>query len=117
MGCVSAIPQITDNPDASRFELTAEGKLAELKYRRRGTRFVIIHTGVPSEAEGRGYCGALVQAALDRAEREGLTVVPLCPFARAWLKRHPGAAARVTIDWGQEEADMGTPPTAGSAAL
>jgi predicted GNAT family acetyltransferase len=99
---VTDIPQITDNQAASRFELTVEGKLAELRYRHRGQRFVIVHTGVPSELADRGYGSALVQAALDRAEREGLTVVPLCPFARAWLERNPGAAARVTIDWAPE---------------
>ena len=32
--------------------------------------------------------------------REGLTVVPLCPFARKWLERHPQAASGVSVDWG-----------------
>src|SRR5487761_1823151 len=92
--------QITDNPGASRFELTIDGQLAELGYRLRGNRLVLLHTGVPAEVEGRGLGGALVTAALDRAARDGLTVVPLCPFARSWLERHPGEAARVAIDWG-----------------
>ncbi|MGH3157646.1 MAG: GNAT family N-acetyltransferase [Streptosporangiaceae bacterium] len=65
-------------------------------------RFVIVHTAVPSELAGQGYGGALVQAALDHAEREGLTVLPLCPFARAWLESRPDVAARVTIDWGSQ---------------
>jgi len=26
-------------------------------------------------------------------------VVPLCPFARSWLERHPDVAARAAIDW------------------
>jgi len=26
--------------------------------------------------------------------------VPLCPFARGWLERHPEAASRAVIDWG-----------------
>jgi predicted GNAT family acetyltransferase len=44
----------------------------------------------------------LVAAAVDRAGREGLTIVPLCPFARIWLERHPDAAARVPVDWGRQ---------------
>jgi predicted GNAT family acetyltransferase len=40
-----------------------------------------------------------VTAAIERAERDGLTIVPLCPFARSWLERHPDVAARVKIDW------------------
>jgi hypothetical protein len=98
---VTETPQITDNPAASRFELTADGHRAELVYRVRGDRLVLVHTGVPPELEGRGLGRALVSAALDRAVAEGLTVVPLCPFARAWLDRHPGDAARVAIDWGR----------------
>ena len=38
-------------------------------------------------------------AAIDRAAREGLTIVPLCPFARNWLERHADQTARVAIDW------------------
>jgi len=26
--------------------------------------------------------------------------VPLCPFARGWLERHPEVASQATIDWG-----------------
>ena len=93
--------QVTDNQAASRFELGADGSLAELLYRRVGNRLVLIHTEVPVELEGRGIGGALVTAAVDRAAREGLTLVPLCPFARGWLQRHPEIAGRAAIDWGQ----------------
>jgi uncharacterized protein len=88
-----------DNTDASRFELRADGCLAELAYRVRGDRLVLAHTEVPLELEGRGIGGRLVTAAVDRAAHEGLTLVPLCPFARGWLERHPEAASRAVIDW------------------
>ena len=101
--------QITDNAGASRFELMSDGHRAELVYRIRGSRLVIRHTSVPPELGGRGIGGALVTAALDRAVRDELTVVPLCPFARGWLERHPEAAARVTIDWGAAD-DTGPGP-------
>jgi uncharacterized protein len=93
---------ITDNTEASRFEIVADGHVAELLYRRRGDRLVLLHTEVPVELEGRGIGGSLVAAAVDRAVRENLTVVPLCPFARDWLERHPDVATRVTIDWGPD---------------
>ena len=92
-------PEVTDNQDESRFELRADGHLAELDYRRHGNRLALIHTEVPDELEGRGLGGRLVTAAIDRAAAEGLTVVPSCPFARGWLQRHPGAAAKTVIDW------------------
>lgn len=97
---VSDTAQVTDNPAQSRFELDTDGHVAELVYHRNGRRLVIIHTDVPVELEGRGIGGRLVTAAIDRAAREGLTVVPLCPFARSWLERHADEAAKVTIDWG-----------------
>ena len=97
---VSDAPQVTDNQAESRFELRADGHVAELEYRRNGKRLVLIHTEVPAELEGRGFGGRLVAAAVDRAAREGLTVVPLCPFARGWLERHPAEAAQATVDWG-----------------
>ncbi len=97
---VSDAPQVTDNQADSRLELQADDRLAELDYRRNGKRLVLLHTEVPAELEGRGLGGRLVSAAVDRAAREGLTVVPLCPFARGWLERHPDVAARAPIDWG-----------------
>jgi predicted GNAT family acetyltransferase len=94
-------PEITDNSDDSQFEARANGAVAELIYRRRADRLVLVHTEVPDELNGRGVGGRLVQAAVARAASEGLIVVPLCPFARSWLERHPDAAAAVTIDWGE----------------
>jgi uncharacterized protein len=99
---VSDTPQATDNPAASRFELKVDGQLAQLVYRLRGDRLVIIHTEVPAALSSRGIGGVLAAAAVDRAARQGLTIVPLCPFARSWLERHPDAAATVSIDWGRQ---------------
>ena len=93
-----AVP-VTDNQAASRFEVSDGGYLAELRYHLSGKRLALIHTEVPEELEGRGIGGRLVIAAVDRAAREGLTIVPYCPFARGWLKRHPDVAGRVIIDW------------------
>ena len=45
------------------------------------------------------WAAVLVAAAVDRAEAEGLTLVPRCPFARDWLEHHPEAVERVAVDW------------------
>jgi uncharacterized protein len=99
MDPVSEPLQVTDNQAQSRFEVTDDGELGELVYRRRGNRLVLVHTEVPEALGGRGIASLLVQAAVDRAVAEQLTVVPQCPFARRWLERHEDQAARVTIDW------------------
>lgn len=90
---------VTDNKAAARFEVLADGLVAELTYRIRAGRLVLIHTGVPEALGGHGIGGRLVEAAIDRARLQGLTIVPLCPFARSWLEQHPDATADVTIDW------------------
>jgi uncharacterized protein len=96
---VSDSPVIVDNIGKNRFELNVGDLRAELVYRVDRDRLIIIHTGVPEDFDGRGIGGKLVNAALDRAVLEGLTVVPECPFAAWWLRRHLDAAARVSIDW------------------
>jgi predicted GNAT family acetyltransferase len=97
---MSGTAEVTDDHADSRFEIAADGLVAELVYRRRADRLVLVHTGVPQELAGQGLGGQLVAAAVERAARDRLTIVPLCPFARDWLERHPGAAATVNIDWG-----------------
>jgi len=94
---------VTDNADASRLEIHADGEVAELTYRLRAGRLVLIHTEVPDSLGGRGLGGQLVLGAIGKAGHEGLTIVPLCPFARGWLERHPDDAARVTIEWAERD--------------
>ena len=98
MGCVSDEDPVIDNQAESRFEIRTGGHLAELTYHRHRDRLALFHTEVPEELEHHGLGGRLVTAAIDRAAREGLTIVPFCPFARSWLQRHPDVASRVSID-------------------
>ena len=76
-----------------------DGAEAELVYRHNGRRLVLVHTEVTDELGGRGIGGRLVKAALDQARTNGWTVVPWCPFARAWMQRHPDEVAGVDVDW------------------
>ncbi len=94
--------RVSDSEENSRLEIHADGELAELIYRTRAGRLVLVHTEVPDALGGRGLGGDLVKAAIDKAAAAGMTVVPLCPFARGWLERHPDEAARVPIDWSSQ---------------
>ena len=99
MSAASNDPGITDVPAENRFVFRENDALAELVYELNGTRLTLIHTGVPEALGGRGIGGRLVRASIARGAREGLTIVPWCPFARSWLKEHPDAARGVTIDF------------------
>ncbi|GGO58746.1 MULTISPECIES: GNAT family N-acetyltransferase [Streptomyces] len=53
---------------------------------------VPVHTEVPSAHAGRGIAGALARELYATAAREGLAVVPLCPYVAKWAERHPDEA-------------------------
>lgn len=80
---------VVHNEAARRFEVTVDGKMALSKYLRAGDKLVIEHTEVPEELEGRGIAGRIVRTALDYAREQKLRVLPLCPYAKAWIGRHP----------------------------
>ena len=90
---------VTDDTAHHRFLVTEDGAEAELIYERDGDRLYLIHTEVPDAFRGMGIGGELVAAALEVARRDGLVVVPWCPFARRWLQEHPDAQAGLKIDW------------------
>jgi uncharacterized protein len=88
---------VVDNPAQSRFE--ARGPAGELlghaDYQLGEKLIVFTHTEVDSAYEGHGVGGALAQHALDVVRSRGLRVLPLCPFIKAWIDRHPDYASLV----------------------
>ncbi|UJP09772.1 N-acetyltransferase [Microbacterium sp. KUDC0406] len=54
-----------------------------------GTQRVLFHTGVSEEYSGRGLASVLVRAAVDDVVASGATIVPVCPYVKAWLPKHP----------------------------
>ena len=95
---------VQNDVSSNRFTSIRDGVESELVYRQVGRRLILVHTGVPDELAGRGVGGALVRAAIDWAAEEALVVVPRCPFANSWLRKHPDVAALVDIDWPAERA-------------
>lgn len=98
------LDEVRDERDQHRFVIEHDGAEAELVYAEPPGRLVLIHTGVPHSMEGHGVGGRLVRAAIGRADREALTVVPLCPFAAKWLREHPDVAATVEVERGDQPA-------------
>jgi predicted GNAT family acetyltransferase len=85
---------VVDVPDAQRFEARGPdgGLLGFAAYVRDGDAVVFTHTEVDEVVEGQGVGSRLAQVALDEVRAAGLAVVPLCPFIRAFIQRHPGYA-------------------------
>ncbi|CAN5903297.1 GNAT family N-acetyltransferase [soil metagenome] len=84
------------NGEHGRYVIVVDGNEAgELEYRQMEGSRALTHTGVAEEHEGGGLAGALTRRALDDARRDGLRVIPLCPFVAGYIERHPGDAGLV----------------------
>ena len=92
---MTAPVQVTNNPAAGQFEIAEDGQIATLAYSERDGKLYLIHTEVPKALGGRGLASALARTALEYAKQNQLTVVPYCPFVRAYLQRHPEYASLV----------------------
>ena len=83
---------VTHNEAQGQFEIALGDQNAVLQYRRTQDRISLLHTEVPEDFRGRGLGEQLVRAALDFAHFHQLKVVPVCPFVKAYLQKHPEAA-------------------------
>jgi hypothetical protein len=79
---------ILDNPALQRFEVTVNGQTGFLAYERTPDTLTLIHTEVPESLRGRHLGDQLVEAALQVGRSEGLRIVVVCPFARAYVRKH-----------------------------
>ena len=80
---------VSHNVGPATFSMSIAGQTAYLQYRLRQDRLIILHTEVPTALEGHGVGGRIVKAALEYAREKGMKVNPLCPFAAAYIERHP----------------------------
>lgn len=85
---------VTNNPQENRYEATVDGALAGFaEYQLTDELVVMTHTEVDRAFEGRGVGGALAQFALDDIRGQGTRkVLPICPFIKAWIVKHPDYA-------------------------
>ena len=82
---------VTDNPARERYEIYEDGELAGfVRYRRSGNMITFIHTQADQKFRGQGVAARLVAASFDDARKQGLDVLPFCPFVRDWLARPSG---------------------------
>lgn len=81
---------LIDNIVEKRYEFHVEEYIPMIEYMKSNNREIFLtHTEVPVEIEGRGIGTQLVRETLGDIERQGLTLVPLCPFVADYIRRNP----------------------------
>lgn len=79
-----------DGDAKGRYRIVIGQAEAEMTYSRAGKeRIIIDHTFVPGALRGQKVGERLVRQAVEDARREGIVIIPLCPFAKAQMERHP----------------------------
>jgi predicted GNAT family acetyltransferase len=81
---------VTDNPAKNRFELLDDERVVGwVDYRPARQSVIVLHTEIADGNERRGLGSLLVRGMLDQVEAGGKTVIPMCPFTAAYIRRHP----------------------------
>jgi len=86
---MSLDPEIRDNAEATRYELTVEGQTAVVIYNKVAGGLLITETIVPIPLEGRGIASRMARHVLTDLKERGLVILPTCPFFAGYLKKHP----------------------------
>lgn len=88
-------PDIHDNPDAKRYELTVGDAVAVVTYNLNPPHLMITETLVPQALEGQGIASRLAKHVIADAKARGLLILPVCPFFAAYFQKHPEHAEGV----------------------
>lgn len=82
--------EFRNDAEHGRYVLEDDGRTVALtQYDERHDRLFFPHTEVDPAYEGQGLAGQLIRQALDDVRGLGRLIVPLCPFVRGWIERHP----------------------------
>lgn len=59
-----------------------------------GPQRIFHHTVVDDAYSGQGLASQLVRSALDDTAEAGASAVPVCPYVKSWLEKHPDHGVR-----------------------
>ena len=83
--------EVRKNEAAHRYEAFIDrDRVGFAEYQLTDQLVVFTHTEVEDRCEGMGVGSALARAALDDVRAAGdRKVLPLCPFIKGWIGKHP----------------------------
>jgi len=82
--------QLTDNSEKRQYEFAVEGFTPRIEYIKTAEgEIYLTHTEVPAELGGRGIASALAKQTMQDIDKQGLKLVPVCPFIATYIDKHP----------------------------
>lgn len=82
--------EVRDDAGESAYLISVDGApVGRAEYRTIEDRRVFTHTEVDEEFSGMGLANRLVNFALEDMKERDSSIVPLCPFFAAYIRRHP----------------------------
>ncbi len=81
--------RVIDNKEKNRFEAEVDGHTAIIEYTVQPGILSLTHTEVPHALSGQGVASEMTEKVLMQIELRGLKVVPVCPFIKKYIDRHP----------------------------
>lgn len=86
--------ELIDNTDENQYEFHVGKYIPKIEYiKTNNGEIYLTHTEVPVVLEGQGIGSQLTEKVLADIEKQGLRLVPLCPFIAGYIKKHQ--------DWGR----------------
>jgi predicted GNAT family acetyltransferase len=96
--------QLNEKKHGAFYVMEGEEQLGEMVIAIFDNDLTVYHTEVSAKAEGKGLAKKMLQEMVTYARKNGLKVIPLCPYVHAQFKRHPQEYADV---WQQENETSG----------
>tara|TARA_B100000945_G_C20309104_1_gene561927 strand:+ start:96 stop:398 length:303 start_codon:yes stop_codon:yes gene_type:complete len=81
--------RVIDNKETNRFEAEVDGHKAFIEYSVQPGILSLNHTEVPKELSGQGLASEMTEKVLLQIELRGLKVIPVCPFTKKYIDKHP----------------------------
>ena len=81
--------RVIDNKEEKRFEAEIDGRKCIIEYTVMPGVLSLNHTEVPKEFAGRGVASEMTEKVLLQIELRGLKVIPVCPFIKRYIDKHP----------------------------